>query len=250
MCPAAVPVTFTENVQEPAAAMVPPERLTDEADVVMVPVPQDPVRPLGLGTARPAGRVSVKATPVSATVALGLVMVKLSVVVAFNGILAAPNAFAMEGGAMTVMLAVLLVAPGPLSVEETGPVVLFSTPAATPVTLSEIEQEPFAASVPPARVTDPEPAAAVTVPPHVVVKALGVATASPAGRASVNATPVSATPLLGLLMVKLSEVELFSRTLARPNALAIVGGVATVRLAEAVFPVPPFVDVTLPVVLV
>ena len=48
--------------------------------------------------------------------------------------LAAPNAFAMLGGPITVMLAVLLVAPAPLSVDEIGPVVLFCTPAAMPVT--------------------------------------------------------------------------------------------------------------------
>jgi hypothetical protein len=34
-----------------------------------------------------------------------------------------------------------------------------------------------------------------------------------------------------------------------PNALVMVAGAATVRLADAVFPVPPLVDVTFPVVL-
>jgi hypothetical protein len=38
--------------------------------------------------------------------------------------------------------------------------------------------------------------------------------------------------------------------LAAPKLLVIVGGAATVRFAEAVLPVPPLVDVTLPVVLV
>lgn len=78
--PLVVPVTFTEKVQEPPAAMVPPERLTDEAEVVIVPEPQDPVRPFGLATTRPAGRASVNATPARATVEFGLVMVKLKVV--------------------------------------------------------------------------------------------------------------------------------------------------------------------------
>src|SRR5262249_57737779 len=109
--------------------MVPPERLTTEAPetvpVVIVPAPQDPVRPFGVATIRPAGRVSPNATPVRATVALGLVMVKVMLVVPFSGMLAAPNAFAMLGGPITVIDAVLLVAPGPLSFEEIGPVVLF-----------------------------------------------------------------------------------------------------------------------------
>jgi len=50
--------------------------------------------------------------------------------------------------------------------------------------------------------------------------------------------------------VNVSDVVPFSGIVAAPNALVIEGGVATVRLAEAVLPVPPFVEVTLPVVLV
>ena len=105
--------------------MVPPDRAMEAAEVVMVPEPQEPVRPFGLATARPVGSVSPNATPLRATVALGLVMVKLRVVVAFRLMLAAPKALAIDGGPITVMLAVLLVAPAPLSVEEIGPVVLF-----------------------------------------------------------------------------------------------------------------------------
>src|SRR3979411_797382 len=97
------PTTLTEKVQEPPAAIVPPERLTtekpDTVPVVIVPAPHDPVRPFGVATARPAGSVSPKATPKSATVALGLVMVKVRVVVAFRLMLAAPKALAMLGGA-------------------------------------------------------------------------------------------------------------------------------------------------------
>jgi hypothetical protein len=136
LCPPLVPTTFTEKVQEPPAAIVPPERLItekpDTVPVVIVPAPHEPVSPFGFATARPAGSVSPKPTPVSATVAFGLVMVKVRVVVPFRLMLAAPNAFVMLGGPITVMLAVLLVAPGPLSVEETGPVVLSCTPAAMP----------------------------------------------------------------------------------------------------------------------
>jgi hypothetical protein len=254
LCPPLVPTTFTENVQEPPAAIVPPERLTTEkpetVPVVIVPEPHDPVSPFVFGTARPAGSVSPKPTPVSATVAFGLVMVKVRVVVPFRLMLAAPNALAILGGPITVMLAVLLGAPAPLSVDEIGPVVLFCTPAATPVTFRLIVHEVFAASVPPARLIDPDPAAAVTVPLQVVVRLFGVATCSPAGSVSLNATPVRASDVFGLLSVKVSEVFAPTRMLAAPNALVIVGGVPTVKLAEAVLPVPPLVEVTLPVVLV
>ena len=67
---------------------------------------------------------------------------------------------------------------------------------------------------------------------------------------SLNATPVSASDAFGLLSVKVNDVFAPTRMLAAPNALVMVGGVATVKLAEAVLPVPPLVEVTLPVVLV
>src|SRR5258708_161175 len=96
----------------------------------------------------------------------------------------------------------------------------------------------------------PEPAPAVAVPPQVLVRALGVATTSPAGSVSVKATPVSAAVLAaGLVMVKVSEVVPFSGTAGAPKALAIDGGASTLMLVEAVPPVPPSVEVTLPVVL-
>src|SRR5690348_5529580 len=86
LLPPVWPTTLTEKMHEPPAAMEPPERFTTEkpetVPVVIVPAPHEPVRPFGVATARPPGRVSPNATPVSATVAFGLVMVKLIVVVA------------------------------------------------------------------------------------------------------------------------------------------------------------------------
>ena len=68
--PPVVPVTFTLKVQEVVLARVAPERLTlpEPATAVMVPPPQEPVRPFGVETTRPAGRVSLKPTPVRAVV--------------------------------------------------------------------------------------------------------------------------------------------------------------------------------------
>ena len=51
-------------------------------------------------------------------------------------------------------------------------------------------------------------------------------------------------------MVNVSDVVPFSGMLAAPNALVIDGGEATVKLAEAVLPVPPLVELTAPLVLV
>ena len=111
-------------------------------------------------------------------------------------------------------------------------------------------QEALPASDAPERLMDPEPAAAVVAPSHVVVSPLGVATCRPAGRVSLNAMPLSAWPAFGLLRLNVNEVLAFNRMLAAPKAFVMAGGVATVKLAEAVLPVPPLVDVTFPVVLV
>jgi hypothetical protein len=162
--------------------------------------------------------------------------------------LAAPNALIITG-ALTTVIEALEVLPVPPSVEVTW-TLLFFTPAVVPVTLTETVQEALAARVPPERLTLEDPATAVAVPPQVLFKFGVDAITNPAGRLSVNATPLSATPVLGFVIVKLSEVEPFSGMLAAPNDLVIVGGVATVRFADAVLPVPPLIEVTLPVVLV
>lgn len=129
-------MTLTETVQFEAAEMTPPERETElepaTADVVPA---QELVRPFGVATTRPEGKVSVKATPVSATgFAEGLVMVNVRDVTPPDAVLEAPKTFAMDGGATTVRDAVLLVVPVPPSVELTAPVVLFCVPANVPVT--------------------------------------------------------------------------------------------------------------------
>jgi len=179
--------------------------------------------------------------------------VKLSEVEPFSGMLAAPNALLMVGGAITVMLALAAV-PAPPSVEVTV-TLLFFTPAVVPVTFTENVQEDPAAgdavSVPPDRLMLPLAATAVMVPLPQVPVMLGVAaTTRPAGKLSVNATPLSATFVFGLLMLKVSVLLAFRATLVGLNALVMVGAEATVRLAVAVLPVPPLVEVTLPVVLV
>jgi hypothetical protein len=173
--------------------------------------------------------------------------VNVSEVEPFSGTLAAPNALIITGGATTVMLA-FDVFPVPPSVEVTC-TLLFFTLAVVPVTFAESVHEEFVARVPPARLSTPDPAIAVATPPQVLVRALGVATTSPAGKLSVNATPVSEIALLaGFVIVNVSDVDPFKGMAAAPNDLVIVGGVATVRFAVAVFPVPPFVEETAPVV--
>jgi len=210
---------------------------------VVVSVPPQTVAE-EFATVRPVGSVSVNATPVSATVlAAGLVIVNVSDVVAFSAIDVGLKTLAIDGGAITVMLAEA-VPPVPPSVEVTALVVLFCKPAAVPVTFTENVQELFAAMVPPVRLIILVPAVAVIVPlPQEPISPLGVETTRPAGSVSVNATPVSAVAL-PFWMVKVRLVEPFSGMVAAPNAFVITGGPTTVIEALEVLPVPPFVELT------
>lgn len=101
--PAAVPVMLIEKLQELLCARVAPMRLMVPAPCVaeIVP-PQVPVRPLGVDITRPAGSVSLKPMPDSDVVVLLFWIVKLSEVLPFSGMLAAPNALVSTGGPTTV----------------------------------------------------------------------------------------------------------------------------------------------------
>src|ERR1035438_9064698 len=250
LIPAVVLVTFTAKVHAALAARVAPAKptLPEPATAVIVPPPHVPLRPFGVLTTSPAGSVSVNATPVTEDPLLGLVMVKLKLVVPFTAMVAAPNAFVMVGEASTVTLAEA-VPPVPPSVELIVPVVLFLTPAVVLVTFTAKVHAALAASVAPAKPTLPEPATAVIVPPpHVPLRPFGVLTTSPAGSVSVTATLVT-EDALGLVTVKLKLVVPFTAMVAAPNAFVMVGEASTVTLAEAVPPVPPSVELIVPVVL-
>ena len=132
--PAVVPTTLTEKVQEAFAASVAPERavLALPAVAVMVPPPHDPVRPFGVETTMPDGKLSVNATPVSVAALLGLLIVKVSEVVPLMGIELVPKALVMVGGDGVVTVMVKLeVLPAPPSLEVTAPVTLAFMPALT-----------------------------------------------------------------------------------------------------------------------
>ena len=76
-----------------------------------------------VGTVSPVGKVSVKATPVRAVLAFGLVMVKVRVEVPFTWIEDGLNPFWIDGGATTVRPAVFDAVPVPPLVELTAPVI-------------------------------------------------------------------------------------------------------------------------------
>src|SRR5262245_28919998 len=173
-------------------------------------------------------------------------MLNVSEVVPFNGMLAAPKVLVIDGGLATVRFAVAVLPVPPLT-EVTAPVVLVYWPETAPVTVTENWHWPLAAIVAPVREM-PVGAVVVTVPPQIVAEALP--TVNPVGSVSVKLTPVSETVLApGLVMVKVSEVVAFSAIVFGVKTLAIDGGATTLIEADAVPPVPPWVELTLPVVL-
>src|SRR5215471_13969153 len=105
--PALMPVTLTENVHDEAgsgdAVNVPPDKLTVDGVpggllmvAVIVPLPHEPVTVVEANF-RPPGRLSVKATPLSALAVFGLVTVKLKVLLLFSGTLFGLNDLLMVG---------------------------------------------------------------------------------------------------------------------------------------------------------
>src|SRR5215471_336837 len=191
----------------------------------------------GVVTTTPVGRVSVNATPVRspAAVVFGLVIVKLREDIPPLAMVDGVNALLIEGGATTVMVAVLLVLPVPPSLELIVPVVLLCSPAAAPVTgtlkVHVVGLAPCA-SAPPVKAIMLGLVVVSIPPPHCAVGP-EVATVKPAGSVSVNAIPVRSPPvkLLGLVIVKLRFTSPPSATVEDAKDFWIVGGATTVRVA-------------------
>src|SRR5262249_54071101 len=113
LAPAVVPFTVTLIVQLPPgpAGMVPLVRLTEVAAAAAVKYTPQLFTAAGVyATTNPLGRLSVNATPVSAT-ALELFRVKVREVVPVCAIVAAPKALLIVGGETTVNGSVPLVLP-------------------------------------------------------------------------------------------------------------------------------------------
>jgi hypothetical protein len=106
--PTVVPVTFTENVQVSPGVRDAPDRLIvpEPGTAVIDPPPQLPDKPLGSATTNPAGRLSVKPTPVRVVSMFGLLIENPRIVVLPVKIGFAVKDLAMAGGATTVSEAV------------------------------------------------------------------------------------------------------------------------------------------------
>src|SRR5947208_3456216 len=135
LVPGVAPVTVTLNMHVPLAPIEAAVSMMVLGLVVVSVPPQVAVCP-EVATVNPAGSMSVNPTPVKATVEFEFVIVKVSTLVPPCGIVAASNAFEIDGGPITVRIAVLLAVPGALSFEVIAPDVLFHTPTVEPVTVT------------------------------------------------------------------------------------------------------------------
>ena len=142
-------------------------------------------------TTKPAGSVSEKARPFSdAGLPPGLPRVKVSVEVSNRLTVDGEKLFEIVGGASTARVAVLLVAPAPLSFELITPVVLDLFPWLLAAIFTPMVHMVLAASVPPVKVRVVFPGLGANVPPQVFDAPVGEATIRPAGRLSLNWIPV------------------------------------------------------------
>ncbi len=120
---------------------------------------------------------------------------------------------------------------------------MFFAPAVVPWIATEITQLPLPLNPPFVRLTVPEPAFAVAVPPQVLLRFGGDATCRPDGKVSVKAI-ADRDVVFGLEMFNVSVVTPPSGTVGPLNEVVIVGGPTTVKVTEPVFPVPPLSDET------
>jgi hypothetical protein len=151
-----------------------------------------------------------------------------------------------DGGNATTNTA-LAVLPVPPLVEVTAPDTLFLVPAPTPFTLTVTAHVPNGGIEPPE--SDTLLAAALALPPHPFDKPVGVFTTNPAGRLSLNPTPLRVVATFGFDNVNVNVDVPFTATTEGANPFPIDGAAMTSTDALAVFPVPPVVEDTAPEVL-
>lgn len=135
-------------------------------------------------------------------------------------------------------------------IEVTGFVTFVCVPIAAPAALTVMEQLVPASMVASVKVILAVPATAVTLPPQVDVRSDGVAILKPEGKLSTTATPLRLLVEFGLLKVRVNVVVELIAMVGSAKDFWITGGAMTWIEAVALFPVPPFVDVTGSVVLV
>lgn len=225
-------VTFTVTSHVPAPATDPPlkVRLVPPATGEKVGEPQPEVpAAVGLAMNIPVGSVSVNATPVNAVAGFGFVMVKTNGVVPpiTRGLM--ENSLEITGGETTSNVAEA-VFPVPPLVEVTASLVFTYVPPVEAVTLTTTVQVPPIVSEPPVNVTESD--VLDTVPLHCAGFGT-LAIVIPAGKVSVNPTPVNARVLAaGFDSVNVSVEFRPAGIETGENALLITGAETTRNVSQ------------------
>lgn len=241
LSPAVAPLTFTEMVQlAPAARLAPVNDTVPEPATAVGVVLQVLVKPFGVATTKPEGRLSVNEMPLRTDAALlfGLVIVNVRLVVPFSGMVEAPKTLLIVGGSMTVKLGLAVaVLPLPASVESMVTLLGF-IPSLVPVTFTVIVHGlPLTGKAAFKKLMLVAPALAVTLPPQPLTT-LGVdattkpLTVPPEVRSSVKLALMVTT--LGLVIENVMVLVPLTLITAGLKLLAMEGGCRTMIFAVTV----------------
>ena len=158
------------------------------------------------------------------------------------------NVFTMVGAATTVYGAEAGFPATASPMRATPEVVLVNAPpGATPTTVLVITQLVPIPRVPPANWKLAVPFTAVTVPPPQLPTAAVASFCNEPGYASVNATPVTAIPVLFVRVKVIVDAAPPTSNTDAEKAF-VIETLPENNVADAVVPVPPLVEVTFPVV--
>lgn len=142
------------------------------------------------------------------------------------------------------------VLPGTVSSDVTGSVTFVSGPVVLAVTLTLSVQELLASIEAPVKfMPEPSATAVMAPPPQDPVNPVGFETDKPAGKTSAKETPVKATLMFGFLIVNVSVALPLAGIATTENDFVMLGGCATITVAEPVFPAPPSLELTADVTL-
>ena len=182
--------------------------------------------------------MSVKASPLNAAVVLGLVSVMVSTLLAPLEMGEVTKVLATVGGPVTVSAADAA-APLLALVVVTAPVLLVYTPPSAEVTLTVTVQLLLAGIVAPDSCTALPLSTAVTLPIQVVAALALLLLVKPAGYISLNAAPVIAALILGLVRVMVIADVAPALIVAGLKAFVTVGEAGvTVKVLLAPEPIP------------
>ena len=202
------------------------------------------------------GNTSLNARLFSAA-PFGLLSAKRNVVGTFNATGFVTKVLVRPGAASTSTLSSAAAPVVAGVVEVMVLVVLAYVPAAGATTWTVTVQLPFAARLPPLNATEAAPAtgAKVAAPqPEVVAPGAAATTIAPGdvGSVSLNAMPDSVVALFGLVMKNLKVDGRFAAIGRVRNVFVMLAGAVATTVSPAVpaTPLPPFVVVTVPVLLV